>query len=419
MGLKKIYLLLIILFYIPFLFRYGNSYIARKSGDFPSFYWAADFAFNKHISPYQPERLMQIGKTMGQEVHPYFYPPPSLLFFFPFCLVPYEYAKIAMLAANHIGILLLIYCIVARVFPINKDHYYAGLLTTFYVIYILAYYPIVVTLNHGQINIWVMLLLCVFWIALRENKKPFVAAISLSLAIILKLYPALFLILLLIRRKYSIIGWVAVILIFLSLLGGTILPSTVLGDWLAKVLLQGGYSRLPYGFYSPANPWNQSINGFTSRLFLENNYTEVLLPCRLAGLIVPYVLASAVLLLSSLIIFYSSQIAGAASIDFEISLFLLAIYLIAPYSWEHHLVFILPAVLMGITEFIHAEHLRLSHLLIVLCVFLIAWEISFGALEWRRGYWTLLISAKFYAVFALWMIYIFHMFSKLKLMAKN
>lgn len=83
-------------------------------------------------------------------------------------------------------------------------------------------------------------------------------------------------------------------------------------------------------------------------------------------------------------------------------------FLVAPLSWIHHLVFILPATIIGLRHFLsnYKSSISIRCIGMLVCALLIYVNISFSHL-WSvkiQGLTTLAVSIKFYAVFALWIL---------------
>jgi len=92
--------------------------------------------------------------------------------------------------------------------------------------------------------------------------------------------------------------------------------------------------------------------------------------------------------------------------DDETAAFLLMIFLVAPLSWDHHLVYILPATVQVIALLARGAIRGKMAVLLTACLFLIAWDIPFDHSSLKHGWWTLLISVKFYPVLVLWLFFI-------------
>ncbi len=356
----RLVLVLVFLFlYVPFLTDHGFRSAQVENIDLPSFYYAVDTTFNQHASPYQPGSWEGLQNELGPKVFPYLYPPSSLLLLAPYAWFSYEGLKILVLVVNHACVLLLMYLLFFRIFSLvwpggksqGSDQGVLGwFLLPLLVLYTLQFHPLVVTLVHGQINLVVMVLICLFWLALRARSNPLLVGLPLAAAILLKTYPILFLPLLLIRRRFRVtactIGYVAIVVGISTL----ILPGKAWTDWLNLVLPTGGYAQTPYHLFSPAMPWNQSLNGVAARMFLHPNYAFSVNPglARLA----PYLAAAGIMGTLVWLGIKLTKRHETRYVNDEFVLVLLSIFLVAPLSWEHHLVFVLPAALLALVQIV-------------------------------------------------------------------
>lgn len=386
--------------YVPFLAHFVWYFRKLRIVDLPSFFWAAKLAFEQGVSPYDPQAFQEAVALAGQRVHPYLYPPPSLLVFYPLSLLSFDAARVLVLVGNHVMFLLLGYLLLWRVARLDRG---GAASLAFFVAYLLLCEPVTLTIVLGQVNLLVLVLLLVLWLALREDAHPLLVGLPLSLAILVKAYPALFLLPLLAQRKYRAVAATLGLLALHLLVAGLVIPAPAWRDWLTSVLPTGGYGRVPLGLFSPAAAWNQSLNGFTSRLFLENEFSEALLPSEAAARSVPYLLAAALL---GATLWTSWRIARRADagrfLDLELSLWLVAMFAVAPLSWEHHLVFVLPAGVLALHFLIGGETRPRWGLGAGLAAFLIAWAPPLDAAVFKRGLLTLVISGELYAVLVLW-----------------
>jgi hypothetical protein len=317
------------LLYLPFAYTYGVLYADIDNADLPSFYAAAHVAFCLHRSPYVPAALRKVRSGV---VWPFLYPPPALLPFFPMSRFRYEDVKVGVLWINHLATLGLLFGLCRRhpAFrgPPNE------LRTVLFVVYVLAFAPLVVNLNHGQTNIVVALALLLFWKLALEG-HPWAAAAFLSAAILLKTpFVLVLLVPLLLGRRDLVVRTLALSAGFV-LLGSLALPGSLWLDWYRNVLPGLGYGQMPSGLFSPAADWNQGFNGFFSRLA----------PTPTRASVVTYVASFLAITASALAIWRlrSSHDERAA---FRVGLTIVPplIYLVDPLSWEHHLVYLLPTV---------------------------------------------------------------------------
>ena len=93
-----------------------------------------------------------------------------------------------------------------------------------------------------------------------------------------------------------------------------------------------------------------------------------------------------------------------SSLEIHFSLWLLAIFLIAPISWDHHLVLILPAIFIALLQATHHKWHGWTFLLGAVACFL-ALNVDFNQPALREGWLTLFISSKLYAVTVFWIFF--------------
>ncbi len=404
---KKTVLALFVFIYIPFLWNYGYKYISTTFGDFAGFYWGAKLAFVEHRSPYTIEAFSKANSQLGQPVFAYLYPPPSLLVFSPLTLLPFQAAKLLMLVVNHICVLLFIYLFFFKLIKLDVPRHSRELIIALSIVYIFTYNPIIMELFHRQIDLVVLLCLCLTWYAMKQNARSWLVALPLSVAILIKTYPVLFLLLLLTKKRYGAVAWVCSLLLFYTVIAYLVLPQSVWSEWFVNVLPSGGYGRALFGLGVPVFPWNQSINGFTARMFLVNDWNEALWPNPRLARIVPYLLSLCVVATTVGVSYLASRRhEKEMPVDFEFSLYLLMMFIVAPLSWEQHLVFALPAALIAIRLLLSSRENYLLQMIVIPSLFLLAWDLPIASQILKRGVLTLGISVKLYAVVVLWLFFV-------------
>lgn len=420
--MSRAHLLLALLFgffYLPFILDHGWYARAMPNVDFPSFQLGATLAFSGH-SPYDFEALQALAAPLHQLVYPFLYPPNALLLLAPLAHTDYATAKEGMLLANHL-MTLLCFGLLTRVLWTTLSRpdelKIRPLFVAGWIVYFFHFTPVYDTLSHGQVNLMVLAALCLFWSLLRAERSPILTGGALAVAVILKTYPLLFLPWLMVRKQYRVLGWTVAFLGVSVGLSMVLLPPAYWVEWLTVVAPSGGYGRAPTELLSPASPWNQSINGFFSRLFLPNPFSEPLFAdfgstTGMLARVLPYAVAIPLLWKSYRACGSSDSLAQtrAATLDLEFGLLLLTIYLLAPLSWEHHLVTLLPAILMlGVTRFrreqsesTDAETRAWPLVLFACCAMIPAQKFLYASQYLKHGPRILLISIPLYAVVGLW-----------------
>jgi alpha-1,2-mannosyltransferase len=263
------------------------------------------------------------------------------------------------------------------------------------------------TLATGQINFVALMFICLALAALRQKAPSWEIALPLSIAIVLKTYPVLLLLPLLLRRRFRAIIYTCFLFAAFAVFATLVLPAHIWRSWFIEVLPLGGYAnnRIPAAFC-----WNQSINAFVMRLFQEEYFSKAPLPYPLLAKPVTIVL---VLLVIGATVFFSfrgsRQRTQETSGDEDIAAFLLMIYLIAPLSWDHHLVYIFPAGVLAISLLGSGQIQGKSSVIIAAALILLAWRFPVDRLDITRGWWTLLMSAKLYPVIVLWLFFLYRL----------
>ncbi len=158
-GPRKVLVAVFVFLYTPIAYWFGFYPMYGIQFDFPSFYYGARSVFNQGTSPYGLEKFHSASVVLGRKVHPYLYPPPSLLAFWPFAWLRVDQAQAVFLVASHLCLLgslwLLLFKFTPPATPLRRH------LTLFsIVVYVLMFDPMLITLALGQINLIVLLFLC-------------------------------------------------------------------------------------------------------------------------------------------------------------------------------------------------------------------------------------------------------------------
>lgn len=412
MGIKpgKFVFWVFVFLYVPFFYNFGLKYINVENTDFPSIYWGARVTFQERRSPYAENAFPKIegNEDWGGRVFPYLYPPPSLIAFYPLSMLSYKTAKVLMLAVNHACVLLFLYLVLTKLLPENLAEPWRDFAAASYVLYVLLYNAVEVNLNHGQINLVVLIFLTLTWFALRnKHSHALRIAFPLSIAILLKTYPLLFVPMLFFRKKYGALAATAMLLAIYAAIAYLVLPEVLWRDWVVNVLPSGGYGKIPVNLFSPAAYSNQSINGFVARLFQPNQFVNVPFPNNGLVPVIGYTLALIVGGITVALSYLRSrkELMEGNLLDFEFSMYLLMMYLVAPLSWDHHLVYLLPAALVALNFIFTSDGTRLLRATLLVLLFILGWKYPFEHGLLRSGLPILVISVKFYAITGIWLFF--------------
>lgn len=241
------------------------------------------------------------------------YPPFAQLFFMPFTVFSYPVAEKTWTLISIISYSAAVYLL----FKISKIKFSSNLSLFLITLTNFFYFPLKFTLGMGQINNFIFLLfaLSIYYI---EKNKVKTGAFFLSLSLLLKFFPFLFIMYLLIKKRWRIVLFTAVFLFALSFISFIIIGQDTSFYFLVKVLpgLLGGFK---------SDYYNQSLSGFFSRIILN---TE---------------LRSLIIFAFSFIIFLISIYSWIKAKDnlLSVSLVVCVSLIINNFSWQHHFVLLL------------------------------------------------------------------------------
>ena len=413
---NKISTLLISLFILGSLLFIIKNISKSWSGirvDFPSFYYATDLAFNG-VSPYNLEiwEAVKLIHLPNQDLYPFLHIPFSLILFYPLSLVDFQVSQSILFIVNIVATFLMIYLIFIRIL---KKSIMDPFVTIGGIFVLIFFPPVWETISNGQVNIIVVVLICTFWWALKENKSSLAISLPLAVSILLKVYPGIFLLYFFTKKNFKYILLTVGIIVLFSVAAFLIFPTEIWTDWYSTV------GRIKYGgvFARRIPSWkvgNQSLNGFITRFFLgarnrqiasisDNIFKLNWQQKRNASLILGY-LSSGFLLLIWLFLVRRKKIdaRNETRSDLEISMLLLTMYLVAPISWDHHLVFILPSIFVLLNHFISNNSLGGSFWVVVILSVILSVNINLSQPIFQDGLIGIFVSMHFFSVLGIWFI---------------
>ena len=420
---RRIIAWILVFLYFGFLYNYGAKLSTLQYTDFPSFYYGAKLTFVQHQSPYDEAALKAAAEKSepikpGEApptIYPYLYPPPSLLMFYPLARLNVEQAKVALLIANHICLLAVVGMLLVPIAGF-KPQELLTVLPACLMIYLVFSKGTFNTIELGQVNLVILVLLCLAWWGFKRDWPAWAIALPLGVACVFKIYPVLFLALLVLRRKWGTAILTVTVLVGVCGIAWLTLPKPLWHQWTQDVLPTGGYLGSPLGVFPPTISQNIGLAGFTSRIFLTPQLFkghppvgEALFPNAHLGRLLTYGLVAIIVLITTGVAYISSRKTSALPaerdhrINLEFSAFLILTFLAAPLAWEHHLVYVTPAVMIAILALVRVNrsHRRaLSGILLIACI--LGWPLSIGKLPLPKIPQILAVSLKFYAVLALW-----------------
>ncbi len=335
----------------------------------------------------------------------YLYPPFFAALLRPLALLPYHTAELVWLALN-----ILLYlgnCVlVARLLRMTP------LTTVLFVCCGLLLPAVYDTMLLGQVSLLVNLLLLGVLYALLRFKHPLmgeiVAGVLFGLAVAIKIYPAVFGLLLLAERRYRILAAAA---------------ATVAATFGIGVLAGGGW-RTTYEWIStiaplisvrPSVPSNQSLRGVLERLVGETYFLlpvpdsdagaavwlHPVVPNPALGSIIGALLTAAFVIATAWRLFLYEREAGETELLLRASLVITLMLLITPMVWDLYYVHLLLPLLLLLNRARNNQSLQSPLLLACLLI----------ALQHYWGYMVLRVPSPlltlfgFLGVLALWVIF--------------
>ncbi|MEE9599474.1 MAG: glycosyltransferase family 87 protein [Anaerolineales bacterium] len=380
--------------------------------DFPSFYYATDLAFSG-VSPYN-RAIWNAVKSIhlpNRDLYPFLHIPFSLVLFYPISLVDIQVSQSILFILNIAATFLLIYLLFIKI--LRKS-----ILDPFVIIggiLILLFPPVLKTISHGQVNLIVIVLICTFWWVIKENKSSLTISLLLAVSILLKVYPGILLLYLLIKKKFKSILLTVGIIVFFSLIGFLIFPTEIWTDWYSTV------GSVKYGgvFFREIPSWkvgNQSFNGFITRFFMGVRNRDIVSISDyfyrlkwsikwIASSVLGYLsLGFSLLIWMVLALRKRMDASNETRSDLEISMLLLTMYLVAPISWYHHLVFILPPIFVLLNHFIGNNSLGVSFWVLVILSGILFVNFNLSHPLFQNGLIGIFVSMHFFSVLGIWFV---------------
>lgn len=327
-----IVMLLITIVVITLLQMYRGAY--RVNGyDFTCYVNAAKALWNGE-NPY-----------ILQSEFPFIYPLFFALIMYPLAVLPYWMANLIWFLLNLIALIAIVKMTltwIQKFLPENSSDY----IVLIFVVVISSFSVIQNHLLNGQVNI-LLLFLCLLFFKLQQDNKSMASALVLSLAILIKLVPALFLLWLLLRKRYQ-----TLMMTFIFLTLGLLLPYILVGDQLLSF-----YSVYVKDFILPGLSGTREAHQ-AGLFFTIKGCVSYLMP--IYG---KHIIVTVLSVLLPLMFIIKAEIDNKKSrmplAQFHIfGLYLLGLLLLSPMSETHHLIFLFPIFLLIVFELIFIPALR-------------------------------------------------------------
>jgi hypothetical protein len=223
------------------------------------------------------------------------------------------------------------------------------------------------------------------------------AGLLLGLAMGIKIVPGILLLYFLWKREWKVVVWsIAGFALSLIITGG-IAGGGIVGSYFFTQLLKYGGGLRPEVF-------NQSLNGFISRLFTYSEASNGWFYSPLTANILVKALSLVILGLS---LYWTRGKTERSEFGWDLgfALFLSAMLIVSTWTMEHHLVFLYFPLLILLLGYIREQGIsKVYAILSVLSFAIFAIDYPTESLKFNNGVLILIKSLKFYPLLIIWMI---------------
>jgi len=187
--------------------------------------------------------------------------------------------------------------------------------------------PLFLTINYGQLNILVFFFILTS-LAFDKKNKQFISSAFLVLAVLMKMYPALFMIYYAFKKRFKYIFYSIIYLIIIFSISSLFFGINYWTEFFKMSIQSFLYGVKPVFFFD-FNTYinNNSLNAFLTQLFIKFNISR--------DLVTPIFF---ILLLLLLVIFWKKirLFLKIENQNFSISILLLLCLILSTISWQHH-----------------------------------------------------------------------------------
>jgi len=224
-----------------------RSFSKLTLSDFHVYYYVGKAVLKYGMHPY----------SNYTPIYPYYFPPASLLIFWPLTLIPFYLAKIIFTLINSILLFLSVFLINKVLLGKIDYRFWLMLLLS------LIFYPLRFTFSDGQFNVVILAIFTLGLFALYKNKY-LIGGVSLGLGIITKISPAIIILYGILRKKIILVIVAGITVISLSLLAEHFVSKDI-NYYYAKFIVKDVSSQS-----KGLDATDQSLLGFIKRFDYEN-----------------------------------------------------------------------------------------------------------------------------------------------------
>ena len=368
------------LFFPIYWIVYGLGILDTNFIDAKSFWLAARLALVEGMSPYSWETFSAASEQLpGGYAHPFVYPPPSLVILWPLAGLSYEQATTALVAASHAGIVLLaLGC--GRV--LSEERLTQNRATLAVVaglaVFIAVAHASRVTLGHGQVNIFVVCGLIWFWAACLGRASAVIGAGGLIAAALLKPYFGIFAVFPILSGGRRMLPPVIAFSFAVLLLTVLAVPLEAWGDWVRIYLFELSSAGLYLGRFEIYSPNNFALRAVVDA-FLGVQSRPVW----------PWLVSAMVA--AQLGALVRTRTAPAEARTIQAASLMMLIFLAAPVSWIHYLLYVVVAAGLVFVISMRGSHTTLAVLSGLTCTALLQ-PTAYGAIHPLAVYLPVLLT---------------------------
>ena len=274
-------------------------------------------------TPFSQAELISIHVEPDLGMDRNFHPPTTLVFFIPLTLLNFQWAVLVW------GVISLLLFFTSMYLILNDLGYRKWF---FYTPCLLLWFPLWLHMRFGQFSILILFFLVLVWINLRRNKTNF-AGLFLALACLVKIFPLVIVILLVIKRQWKTLVWFS-FSVTLSISVIYLYYHHSMSKFVIEIAPQN--STIFRNYFG-----NFSLNGFVGRLF---NGTSHISPLFSENNLESFIYYSGLGLFILIAITFSRNV---KDFDLCFATFIVVMLIVSPTTWAHSFVILLlPACIL-------------------------------------------------------------------------
>ena len=307
------------------------QYVWVWNTDSPSYYLAAR-GILRHINIYDDQQFQRLADDVlgkARIVYPYIYWPFLAQLFTPFSALSIRDFFIVFYVLNILLAFLGLY-LVCELLSLRESKTNFPIMFLFFLL--VANVPLLSAIEYGQINLLVLDLILLSLVLLKKN-RIYLSSLVMCGAVLIKIYPVLFLFVFFSQKRYKYLMWTALNGLGIFLLSIILFGKAVWVEFVKSGLkVFSGTTQSPFTLHYIAHVNNNTLKSF----FLQ------LVPSPPAALEFALSWLTPVFLVGFLLyLFLAKMSLGRDDFNFGTSIILMASLFISPITWFHHFVIML------------------------------------------------------------------------------